>query len=36
MERRGYPEEAHFSFSYTPVQEISEVVARMVEEYTGG
>src|SRR3712207_9556186 len=27
MERRGYPEETHFSFSYTPVRDESGTVA---------
>jgi PAS domain S-box-containing protein len=27
MERRGYPEETHFSFSYTPVRDESGIVA---------
>ncbi|WP_114948569.1 hybrid sensor histidine kinase/response regulator [Microvirga calopogonii] len=27
MERRGYPEEAHFSFSYTPVRDESGAIA---------
>ena len=27
MERRGYLEEAHFSFSYTPVREVSGTIA---------
>jgi PAS domain S-box-containing protein len=27
MERRGYPEETHFSFSYTPVQDESGAIA---------
>ena len=27
MERRGYPEETHFSFSYTPVRDESGAIA---------